>query len=184
MRDLFFYSWDLFQVNDLKKRLLSQFGDIQSISDSTILRFLKSDMRWSFKKLEKKPAPSLTETSYKKVLKSSMIQQRLNELEVEIIYIDEFMVNTRSFSFRGWSKRGSKGFLKVDNRAFSMTFIWGLSAKRVYGLMGSDGSITSDEIILYIKELWLAREGQLEPNDSDFVIVFDNAKVHTSSKTL
>ena len=47
----------------LKNRLVNEFIDIPKISDSTIGRFLKDELRWSYKKLEKMAAPTLTQMS-------------------------------------------------------------------------------------------------------------------------
>ena len=72
--------------------------------------------------------------------------------------MDEFTVNTRGLSFRGWARKGDKGYLKVDSKDFCMTFIWSLSAKRVYGIMGSDRTIISVEVKHYIWDLSESRK--------------------------
>ena len=139
-------------------------------------------MRYKYKKLERKPAPSLTQGSYRKQLEGGLIQKRISDSNIELIFIDEFTVNTRHHAFRGWYRRGEKGYLKTDNTDFSMSFICGVSSRMVYGFLGSKSTITSSEIILYIKELVNTRAKEENQKDDKFIIVSDNAKVHTSEK--
>ena len=167
----------------LKNRLANEFIDIPKISDSTIGRFLKDELRWSYKKLEKKAAPTLTQVSWRKLLEGGMIQHKLISKNIETIYMDEFTVNTRGLSFRGWARKGDKGYFIVDSKDFCMTFIWGLSAKRVYEIMGSDGTITSAEVKHYIQELSESRKILWNDDDQNFVLMFNNARVHTSILT-
>ena len=77
----------------------------------------------------------------------------MNEKKVELIYIDGFWVNTNHHLFRGWAKIGQKGYNKWDSSNFSMSFMWGVSKHKVYGLYGSKSTITSVDIRIYIKDL-------------------------------
>ena len=161
---------------------MQRFGDIETIHCSTIGRYLKKEMRYTYKKLEKKPAPSLTQESYRKQLEGGLAQRKISDSGVELIFIDEFTVNTRHHAYRGWCKKGEKGYLKTDNTDFSMSFICGVSNRMVYGFLGSKSTITSSEIIWYIKELVNSRVKTEEQEDNKFIIVSDNAEVHTSEK--
>ena len=78
-------------------------------------------MRYKYKKLERKPALSLTQGSYRKQLEGGLIQKRISDSNIELIFINEFTVNTRHHAFRGWCRRGEKGYLKTDNTDFSMS---------------------------------------------------------------
>ena len=139
-------------------------------------------MRYKYEKLERKPAPSLTQGSYRKQLEGGLIQKRISDLNIELIFIDEFSVNNRHHAFRGWCRRGEKSYLKTDNTDFRMSFICGVSSRMVYGFLGSKSTITSSEIILYIKELVNIRAKEENQKDYKFIIVSDNAMVHTSEK--
>ena len=79
-----------------------------------------------------------------------MIQQIISDEEIEMIFIDKFSVNTCHHYFRGWAKRGVKGYIKTDPHDFAMSFVWGVSSKSVYGLMGAESTITSSELMFYI----------------------------------
>ena len=46
-------------------------------------RCLKYDLKWLFKKLEKKPAPEFTDLSFRKMLEVSMIQKLIFERNVK-----------------------------------------------------------------------------------------------------
>ena len=166
----------------IREALMQNFEDIDSIHCSTIWRCLKNEMRYKYKKLQRKPASSLTQGSYRKQLEGGLIQKRISDSNIELIFIDEFTLNTRHHAFRGWCRRGEKDYLKTDNTDFSMSFICGVSSRMVYGFLGSKTTITSSEIILYIKELVNTRAKQENQKDDKFILVSDNAKVHTSEK--
>ena len=101
-------------ASNIKKKLGEQFEDLKSVSKSTIIRWLKKDLNCSYKKMTRNPEPALTPESLVKVLKVATIQQKLYSSGVEVIYVDEFSVNTRHHQFHGWSKRGRIGFLRIQ----------------------------------------------------------------------
>ena len=73
--------------------------------------------------MTRKPEPALTHESLTKVLEVATIQQKLYSKGIEVIYVDEFSVNTRNHQFHGWSKRGRKGLMRIQSNDFSMSFI-------------------------------------------------------------
>ena len=164
----------------IKHELESKFEDVKGISKSTVNRCLKHDLKWSFKKLEKKPAPAFTDLSYMQMLEVSMIQKLMFERDIEIIFIDEFSINTRHHRFYGWAKREFKGYISTQKSDFSMTFICAVSNIKVYGLLGTDSTITSDEVKYYIRQLAEYRNQDLSLANKPFILMYDNAKVHTS----
>ena len=123
-------------ASSINKRLMNEFPEIDKVSNSTIIRWLRNDLRWSFKKLERKPAPATTIDSKRLLLEGAVIQKKLLELDVELIFIDEFSVNARHHEFSGWTKVGQKGYIMTETKEFSMSFICSVSTKRVLGLMG------------------------------------------------
>ena len=166
--------------HDVKSSLHSQFPELVNISESTISRFLRNRLGYSYKKLERKPAPSLRSDAIRKLYEGALIQQIISDEEIEMIFIDEFSVNTRHHYFRGWAKRDAKGYIKTDQHDFAMSFVWGVSSKSVYGLMGAESTITSSELMFYIKTLSEKREDLVNHNNTDFIFVYDNARIHTS----
>ena len=101
-------------ASSIKKKLGEQFEDLKSVSKSTIIWWLKKGFNCSYKKMTRKPEPALTPESLVKVLEVATIQQKLYSSRVEVIYVDEFSVNTRHHQFHCWSKRGRKGFLRIQ----------------------------------------------------------------------
>ena len=146
-------SWQRWTCSRIKSELKSNFEGFPSLHNSAILRWLHSQLGWSYKKLEKKPAPSFVESSYRLFLEGVLIQKLLYQAEVELIYIDEFSVNTRQHEFKGWGKKENKNYIKVGTDNFSMSFLWAVSAKRVFGLMGVNGTTNLDGVIIFFKSI-------------------------------
>ena len=107
----------------LKIDLEHQFPEAQNISLSTIGRCLKTLLQMSYKKLEKKPIPCVRPENIRKFFECSLLLLRLEQHSVELIYFDEFSVNTRHNSFKGWTTKGSKGYVKTHNDSFTMSFV-------------------------------------------------------------
>ena len=114
------------------------------------------------------------------MLEFSMIQKLVFERDIEIIFIDEFSINTRHHRFYGWTKRELKGYISTQKSDFSMTFICAVSNIKVYGLPETDSTITSDEVKYYIRQLVEYRNQDLSLANKPFILMYDNAKVHTS----
>ena len=167
-------------VRDIKTQLLLKFPDFGSIHNCTIARWLKQELWWSYKQMEKKSIKTVTSESIRKFFESAYLQNIIASKGVEMIYIDEFSINTRHHKFRGWSKRGEKGYVRLSNSDFSASFIWALSSKQVYGVIGSHNSITSEVFKLYVKELWEHRSGCGALKSTPFILMYENWKVHTS----
>ena len=85
--------------------------------------FKERDLNWSYKKLENKPAPALTNNSIHSLLQVATIQNSIHNKGIEIIFIDEFSINTRHHKFCGWSKKNRSGYINIQSRDFSMSFI-------------------------------------------------------------
>ena len=65
----------------IREGLMQNFEDIDFIHCSTIWRCLKNEMRYKYKKLERKHAPSLTQGSYRKQLEGGLIQKKNKQLK-------------------------------------------------------------------------------------------------------
>ena len=101
---------------------------------------------------------------------------------METIYFDEFSINSRRVNFYGWWKIGEKSALALRSNPFSMSFVIAVSQFRVYGIMGSGGSMTLDSMIHFLKKLCEERNQNELFNQRPFVFWFDNTRIHTSSK--
>ena len=154
------------------------------VHNSTISRCMSKHLGLSYKKLELKRPPALTLLSYRKWLESVLIQIELEKRDVEIIYIDEFLVNILSHRFRGWTKKSEKDFITVDSKDFSMSFFWALSKTRVLGLMGKEETNKSEIMKHYLKCMFQNLNNRDISQDKRTIIVWDNAPVHTSNATI
>ena len=169
--------------NKVKSKLNDEFLDMPQLHNSTISKWMSNQLNLSYKKLELRRPPASTQTSYRKWLESALLQIELMRKDVEIIYIDEFHVNTRLHRFRGWTQKGQKGYITVDLKDFSMSFFWALSYKRVYGLMGKEDTNKSEIVKYYLKNLYedLIRTDKNQANRT--IVIWDNAPVHSSNAT-
>ena len=165
----------------LKIDLEHQFPEAQNISLSTIGRCLKTPLQMSYKKLEKKSIPCVRPENIRKFFESSLLMLRLDQNNVELIYFDEFSVNTRHSSFKGWIIKGSKGYIKTHNDSFTMSFIWALSKTKIYGILGSSGTINAKILQYFIEQMITQRNQNSENLYRPFALVMDNASVHVSS---
>ena len=167
----------------IKAELNNNFSDMPNVHNSTISRCMNKELNLSFKKLELRRPPALTQIAYRKMIESALLQIELMKKNVEIINIDEFHVNTRHHRFRGWTRKGQKGYITVDSKDFSMSFFWALSHKRVYGLMGKEDTNTSYIVRHYLRSLNEDRIISDESQENRTIVVWDNAFVHSSSIT-
>ena len=143
-------------------------------------RCLKRDLGMAYKRLEIKPAPATTNQMFRKLLEGAKIQKCLKDKQIECIYVDEFTVNTRHSQFRGWTKRGVKGWVKINKSDFAMSFIWALSDHQIYGILGVEGSVTSEIFKHYITELVSKRKCISGSTSKPFVFIWDNSRVHSN----
>ena len=148
---------------------------------STIGGYMRTQLRLSYKTLEKKHPTSTRPENWRKFFESAWVQSILEKQGVELIYLDEFSINTRHLIYKGWSSVGHKGYISVNLEEFSMSFIWALSKERVYGIVSCPGSIDHTVVRHFIKLLWAYRDEIPSSTNTPFAIVFDNASVHTCS---
>ena len=167
---------------NIRMKLGEKFEELKNVSKSTITRWLKSDLNCSYKKMARKSQPALTNESLTKVLQVATIQQKLYSQEVEIIYVDEFSVNTRNHQFYGWSRRGHQGLMKIQAKYFSMTFICAVSNKKVYGILGNQSTNKSKDFKFYLRQLVYFRSVDTDLDGIPFILMYDNAKIYTSNE--
>ena len=106
------------------------------------------------------------------------IQIKLESLNYELIFIDEFSLSDRSFKFFGWSKRGKSLYLNSILNSFSMSFFVSLSSTRFYGILGTEGTGNSKEFIHFLSKVLNERKKLSYQEDNKFVLIMDNASIH------
>ena len=169
------------KLASVRAHLIRNFPNSKIPCLSTIGRYMKSKLKLSYKTLEKKHPTSTKPENWRKFFESAWVQSTLEKQGVELIYIDEFSINTRHLKYKGWSRIGHKGYISVNLEEFSMSFIWALSRERVYGIMGCPGSIDHTVVRHFIKLMWAYRSKIPTSANMPFAIVFDNAFVHACS---
>ena len=172
-----------YTVELVKKKLLENFNDLGKVSLSTVRRTMKKRLRLSYKKVSKWEPKILTQSHFRKMLKSALLLQKLKEEQVEAVFIDKFSLNSRKYKLYGWGKVNSKVFIKFKPAFDSMSFIVGLSASRYYGIMGKKGSINSDFFKHYIVNLLKQYKASPDYFSKNLLIIADNATIHKSLKT-
>ena len=126
------------KLNTIRAGLVQEFPELAGIWQSTISNCLRNDLGLSYKRLEETVTPTLRPETIRKVFEAAYIQARLREEDqTETIFFDEFKVNTRQHSLKGWTQRGWKGYVKTSKDSFSMTFVWALFQFKIYGLFFS-----------------------------------------------
>ena len=160
--------------------MVTHFADFPLVHNTTISRWLGTDLKCSYKILEKRPMPVQRPEARRIFLEGALIQVLIKEKNVELIFIDEFSVNSRHHGFRGWTKKGRKGYMSIDTYNFQMSFVWGVSSKRLCGLMGVQGKCNSTVFKFYLKQMFAELESSAKFDDNERIIVWDNASIHLS----
>ena len=62
-------------ASSISKRLMNNFPEMDKVSNSTIVRLLRNDLRWSFKKLKRKSGLATTTKSKRLFLEVAAIQK-------------------------------------------------------------------------------------------------------------
>ena len=86
----------------------------------------------------------------RKVFEAAYVLTGLINKWIELIYFDEFTINTRHLQFKRWTPRGRKGFVKLQKEWFAMSFIVALSEYKIYSIMGSKETINTKTIKHYV----------------------------------
>ena len=73
--------------------------------------------------VREKPMPTQRPEARRIFLEGALIQTLIKEKDVELIFIDEFKVNSRHHVFRGWTKKGRKRYMSIDTHNFQMSFV-------------------------------------------------------------
>ena len=120
-----------------------------------------------------------TSINKRKLYESAILQVKLESAGQELIYIDEFCLNSKYNSYYGWTKRGGQGYAKINYDNFSMYFVVAFSSKHFYGIKGLSRQMNSRFICNFIKEVMKARNNVFN-NHEDFWIICDNASIHVS----
>ena len=120
------------RVSSLKTRLLHNFEDLKEVSDSTLRRNLRKQLNMSSKKLTIMNPKTLAPDSFNKMVQSAALLKALSDYDIELIFIDEFSMNSRSSKVYGWAERGKKSLIIQHYWNVSFNVITVLSSKQFY----------------------------------------------------
>ena len=170
---------EIFVIDDIRKRLLQRFRDLNSISNSTISRWLRNTQGMSFKKLSKVNAKLHNPGQALKVGRWKCCIHYLLDEDFEVVYVDEFSYFERKHLQMGWALKGKKRLYPESKENFTMNFIVALSARRYYPVLGLKRSWQSQIFLNYIEHLlnYIKKIGE---NIQILLIVCDNATIHKS----
>ena len=162
----------------LQKALLSEFPDIYQISQSTLRSRLKDTFYMSYKRIKKQTKAATEKQNVWQFALAWTMQAKLNLLDSELIFIDEFLLSEISFKFFGWSKKGKSGYFNSISDSFSMSFFVAFSADRFYGIMGTKGTGTAQKFIHFLGKVLKQRMKTISLEMRRFFIILDNASIH------
>jgi transposase len=172
-----------FTGRQIKDELLKEFPEIGEISLPTIYSLLKSNLNMSYRKLSKFHKSLLKKSNVRMMHESLYIQHKLISLGYELLYIDEFSFQTRNLNSYGWAVKGEKGYIEQYSDNFSMSLIVCFSKTRIMGVIGNETSNNSKTFIKFVKKIIKKNSNIKCIKEKKFILVFDNASIHTSSIT-
>ena len=82
-----------------------------------------------------------------KFYESAGIQILLNKYNWELVFIDEFTVDSRKHTFRGWIKSEDKGFIKACSEGLYFNITISFRKKKIYEIMINKNANDSDSFI-------------------------------------
>ena len=127
-------------LQSIRIKLKQHFVIEQRLSESIISRFLHSQLRMSYKKQSKINPKVMTPSGVAKVTKWAAVIKALIDRGDEVLFIDEFSVNSRTRKQYGWFFVGSKLLFWEMLNQFSSRFMVGLSQREYYPVFRVNGS--------------------------------------------
>ena len=118
------------KVSSLKLKFEQNFEEMKNISEFTVRRSLKKRMKMSYKKMSVMNPKILIPENFRKMTQSAALLKILPSCNVELIFIDEFSVNSRHSKIYRLTERGKKALISQHNQAVSYSVIVALSSKR------------------------------------------------------
>ena len=132
----------------------------------------------SYKRIKKQTKAATENQNVRRFALAGAMQAKLELLNYELIFIDEFSLSDRSFKFFGWSKRGKSGYFNYISDSFCMSFFVAFSTNRFYGIMGTEGTGTAQKFIHFLRKVLQERMKLVSLEMKRFFIILDNASIH------
>ena len=131
-----------------------------------------------YKKRYKIVQKAVSKESINNLAKWAKLIHLLEQNDFELMYFDEFSINERSFTYKGWSNKGIKGLIsKTDQNLTFSVAVW-FSKKMIYGVMATWKTFNS-QAIKHFYHGWMEARQKLELDQQDLaILVGDNSKIH------
>ena len=95
----------------------------------------------------------------------------------ELMYLNEFAINSIHKSVYGWGPKGNNGFKNNYANNFSISFMIGFSIRKFYGILGTTAIHSHKFFITFICNIIDHRRSLLSLEESKFIIVWDNSYI-------
>ena len=125
---------------ELRNKLASRFKELASISLSTVSRWLRSDLNFSYKKLPTANVKLFNAESISKIIKWAWVINKLLGRELEVVFLDEFSISKGSLKTYGWGPKGKKSIWCLNNANFRMTIMAAFSQRRYFKIYGTSNT--------------------------------------------
>lgn len=162
-------------INKIKKNLLKDFNDINSVSNATISNTLRKE-GYSYKKIS--PYVAQRNTPRNKEKRKRAAQELIVALSLSylVIFVDETSVKLNSCPSYGWGKRGEKLALKINSGRKSYTITTAITDSRVLGCMIFEGGVKSVDYVGFL--CTLSDEYNFALSHKEIIVFHDNAPSH------
>ena len=161
----------------LQNAYLLNFPSISKIYQTTLWSRLKDTFGMSYKRIKIQRKITTEKQNIRRFAFAGAIQIKLESLNYELIFIDEFSLSDRSFKFFGWSKRGKSEY-KLHFKFVQYEFFIALSTPRFYGILGTEGTGNSKKFIHFLIKVFNERKKLSYQEANKFVLIMDNASIY------
>jgi hypothetical protein len=93
-------------LKQLRQAMLEQYPSLLPLALSTIARYLKNKLQYSYKKINVRPLKASTQICQNHISEIIQIQMNLISNKFNIVYVDESSISASSFKPYNWSKSG------------------------------------------------------------------------------
>ena len=160
-----------FTVSDLKWKLIKRLKNEIDISESTLKRKMKNNLKLRLKKWGLLNKIVKTQPGVRQICESIILQLALDKKEFRSVYIDEFKFSSESYTEYGWTKWGTKEYRFINKSNFNMSFMIGFSLHGIEGVVVTNGTFNSQK---FKKFIWDTVKGE----STNLALIMDNARIH------
>ena len=127
---------------------------LSNLSTFSVRKILKRDLKMRYKKVDSIDVKVFQKDNIRKFVESSGTLMKLRNIEIQLVYIDEFKINVRKDKPYNWSPLGKRGYIKKSCNDLSYSFIVAFSRSNIYGLRPTDKTNTSMDFKWFLKEVY------------------------------